>query len=535
MARATAFSTTFFNEAGGYVISDVSESIEGSGFRLFLRELERARGGVDLGLPQPVSGQQLFKLFSQLREPPIVDGVKHIDTSGLMPTIDYIESNGGFRDFWVIGDREGGGLRGTVHDDVILGGNRSDFILGFRGDDFVNGGGGNDVIGGGNGDDHLFGGNGNDLLNGKRGDDILQGGQGNDTLVGSAGADTFYFSDADFDRGNRTTDIIRDFRARQGDQIVDTTGLLRVVDVAEDSPFANATVLKNSVTGDRVIVYGSALTQDDILLEYHEPGTILEGAHSMPRKGIYVGGVPSAPNGTVGFQVERAGGYVDGDNFVETYNLIVTNNTDKTILNAADLDLRLTSGFQPLNVIADSVFGASYHNGVFDLSGGGDRAIGAGQHLQMVQFSVLNRPPFVNVGIDPNSANNFIPDYPGKDDAIYQPAFKITVRLSETDREGGTAEIFIKNIGNTTLHDLDNMEFRFNDGQISVTDDPWGADFYNNRFAVEPWGTDAPHGALAVGETVKLFGFTYEVDPHSDATVQVNDFRFVSDFADLIS
>ncbi|UOM36063.1 calcium-binding protein [Acuticoccus sp. I52.16.1] len=536
MPRAVSFNTQYFNESGGYSITEVTGAVNRYAFRNFLSELETDRGGVDLGLPQPVDSGQLYQILAQLRVPPVVDGVKHIDLTGVYPTVEYIASNDGFRDVWVIGDNRGGGLRGTTKDDLILAGRGDDIVLGQSGADFINGGDGNDVLGGGGGDDFLFGDTGNDLLRGRRGDDILQGGAGNDTLSGAQGADTFMFQDSDFS-GASSVDIIRDYHPRQGDQIVDTTGLLKVEKTGDISPYGNGTgtILVNELTNDRVIVYGARVRDKDILNQYVEPDVSPDGARSIPREGIYVGGTPTPPTGAgiVAFDLQRIAGYQDGDDFIETYQVTVRNNTDRTILNTAELDIKLAGG--TFDIVAGSVFGGRYSGGTFDLASGGRRALPGESEVSVLQFSVANRSPLTPISIDGSSANDFSPEFSGSQDTYYQPAFQITVEISGRTDEGGTAEVFITNIGNTTLQDLDNMVFSFSDGDITVTDSPWGADYFSDRFAVEPWSTSNGHGALAQGETTKLFGFTYELDDGSDAKVDVNDFRLKSDFDDLIS
>jgi Ca2+-binding RTX toxin-like protein len=72
-------------------------------------------------------------------------------------------------------------LRGTDHDDVIIG---SD------GDDRIDGFGGNDVICGGPGRDRIDAGHGDDVVRGDTDDDRVDGGPGFDTVVGDAGYDT---------------------------------------------------------------------------------------------------------------------------------------------------------------------------------------------------------------------------------------------------------------------------------------------------------------------------------------------------------
>jgi len=153
----------------------------------------------------------------------------------------------------------------------------------------------------------------------------------------------------------------------------------------------------------------------------------------------------------------------------------------------------------------------------------------------VLQFSLANRPVDQPVSFQESSITSFVPQYAGNVRDYNQPAFRITVTLSETTDTGGTAEVFIRNIGNQSLRDLDNMEFRFNDREIDVTDDIWGAVYFDRKFAVEPWTENAPHGDLNINERAKLFGFTYEKDKTSDAEVEVSDFFLSSDFEDLIN
>ncbi len=81
--------------------------------------------------------------------------------------------------------------------------------------DLVDGAEGNDTIWTGGGDDILFGAEGNDKLYGEGGNDYLIGGAGDDILRGGSGADGFVFTSDDLGG----SDIIRDFRAEQGDTL----------------------------------------------------------------------------------------------------------------------------------------------------------------------------------------------------------------------------------------------------------------------------------------------------------------------------
>ncbi|SDB67972.1 immunoglobulin-like domain-containing protein, partial [Pseudomonas sp. NFACC13-1] len=82
------------------------------------------------------------------------------------------------------------------------------------GNDTLLGGAGNDIIFGQGGNDTLDGGKGNDILLGGTGNDTLIGGQGNDTLIGGLGGDTFVWK-----AGDTGTDVIKDFKAADGDRI----------------------------------------------------------------------------------------------------------------------------------------------------------------------------------------------------------------------------------------------------------------------------------------------------------------------------
>lgn len=117
-------------------------------------------------------------------------------------------------------------------DDILVGGDDGDWLSGGAGNDIIYGGNlpadgadtnaagsgwtitglsgfFNDVLDGGAGDDTIIGGSGNDLIS---------GGNGNDTLTGATGADRFLFDDAD------GSDVIIDFSAAQGDQVLLSTG-----------------------------------------------------------------------------------------------------------------------------------------------------------------------------------------------------------------------------------------------------------------------------------------------------------------------
>ncbi len=108
---------------------------------------------------------------------------------------------------------------GSDDDDVFFSSLGRDRLRGGRGDDLLDGGAGNDDLRGEDDDDNLFGDDGDDRLDGGDGDDDLFGGFGKDRLSGGKGADDFVFRSVSDSAIGRDRDSIRDFRARDGDQI----------------------------------------------------------------------------------------------------------------------------------------------------------------------------------------------------------------------------------------------------------------------------------------------------------------------------
>src|SRR5438093_6607033 len=74
-------------------------------------------------------------------------------------------------------------IRGTIHDEELVGTPKADVICGLGGNDTISGLGGNDRLIGADGNDHLI------------------GGPGKDTLLGGNGSDTFEAKD-------RTRDVV---------------------------------------------------------------------------------------------------------------------------------------------------------------------------------------------------------------------------------------------------------------------------------------------------------------------------------------
>ncbi|WP_218244358.1 tandem-95 repeat protein [Pseudomonas sp. FW305-20] len=105
-------------------------------------------------------------------------------------------------------------LLGGAGNDIIFGQGGDDKLYGGSGNDILLGGTGNDLLNGEAGDDFLIGGTGTDTLDGGAGNDTLLGGTGNDTLIGGLGGDTFVWK-----AGDTGTDVIKDFKASEGDRI----------------------------------------------------------------------------------------------------------------------------------------------------------------------------------------------------------------------------------------------------------------------------------------------------------------------------
>ncbi|MCA9196081.1 MAG: hypothetical protein KDA87_01035 [Planctomycetales bacterium] len=83
-------------------------------------------------------------------------------------------------------------LRGSNHNDYLVGDGVANKIWGGGGDDNIRGGGGDDALNGEDGNDTVDGEDGDDWVGGKAGNDILLGGPGNDVLVGDGGDDQLF-------------------------------------------------------------------------------------------------------------------------------------------------------------------------------------------------------------------------------------------------------------------------------------------------------------------------------------------------------
>ena len=136
-------------------------------------------------------------------------------------------------------DGQGGNDRiyGGDGNDALRGNTGNDLLYGGEGTDRLEGGDDDDVLYGGAGDEKgsflapdnsgalaayeggLFGGNGNDEIYGGGGSDNITGGMGTDVMYGGKGADTFFFTSvAEIGKGS-ASDLIGDFRRKDGDLI----------------------------------------------------------------------------------------------------------------------------------------------------------------------------------------------------------------------------------------------------------------------------------------------------------------------------
>ncbi|MFM7423254.1 MAG: Hint domain-containing protein, partial [Alphaproteobacteria bacterium] len=111
-------------------------------------------------------------------------GAVTVDLSGAIGT-----ATGGADDFLTGVEN----LRGSSHNDALVGDDGTNVLLGGNGDDSLAGGGGNDSLFGGDGVDQLSGGAGNDWLDFGAGNDFFRylttDSFGNETLIGGAGFD----------------------------------------------------------------------------------------------------------------------------------------------------------------------------------------------------------------------------------------------------------------------------------------------------------------------------------------------------------
>jgi hypothetical protein len=127
-----------------------------------------------------------------------IDGVGSFATSGLTQVVvkaqagnDTVSLNGPGVPVTVFGGDGNDTLIGSAGSDRLYGENGNDYLTGNAGNDLLVGGNGNDILDGGAGDDRLLGDHGDDRLNGGAGNDTLFGGADRDTLSGGDGFDRY--------------------------------------------------------------------------------------------------------------------------------------------------------------------------------------------------------------------------------------------------------------------------------------------------------------------------------------------------------
>ncbi|XWN29546.1 MAG: hypothetical protein ROR55_18870 [Devosia sp.] len=524
MGKPATFNTERFNRKDGYIVEDISDSVDDKGFAQYLRGLRSdPEAKIAIGLPRPIEAGDLYDLFIQLRQNPVPGGVKQVDVREVRDTVRFIEQRDGFRDTWVIDDETGGKVNGTKLDDVMFGEDGRDRMFGRAGNDFMDGGEANDTLFGGDGRDNLRGDDGNDKLLGGAQNDILRGGIGDDTLSGGQGADAFIFDKADFTGDSRT--VITDYKAGQFDQIVDNSGQLKVIATGKIAIFGGkGTLLEHDKTGDYVFVKGARLDQKDIQDSYTKPP-----AGTGKDKGKN-GEVEERP--VIELSLESTVIFDDGNTKTEVFRVSVQNLSDEALTNIDDLRLKFRDAGK-LDLVEGETFGATYADGVFDLSSGGEKVIGAGAKIEAFGFLVTNRPADVTVTTNDFRPIDFTPE--GFDGPIKnEVGFRLSVRVLEEGDGSGAVEVFIRNVGDERLTDLENLEFRFTEKAVKDVTAVWGADYFDRTFAVEPWeGNTRPD--LEPGKGTKLLGFSFTDRKGQDATIDPEDFRLTSNFDDLLS
>ena len=350
-------------------------------------------------------------------------------------------------------------------------------------------------------------------------------------LKGNGGNDVFLFSNEDFRGGGKTTDVIADYA--KGDHIVDLTGELRVADSGRVDGFGRGTLLEHRDTGDSVFVEDAILRQRDILTSYAMPDQSGGGQDNNGGEGGRGAGAVTFSQKTdlYDLTIERASAFFDGTNNVEVYQVFLENKGGTPISNLDELEIRIAGGGKLDIVNADN---ATYRDGWFQPGSG---IVGGGDNGRVFGFQVLNRPGSIDIDDRSLRAPDFEPRGPNGHKIPDEAGFKLTIRDVEPFPGGISQEVFIRNVGGTTLHDLDNLEFHF-DGKLGHVSSTWGVDYFNHTFAVNPWDDGADHSDLRPGEKTKLFGFTFEPgqgSPDPATIVDAADFHLISNFNDLLS
>lgn len=519
MAAMATFSTARFNADGGYRITGI-RGTDSPEFSRFLDGLDDAgRRPVDV-YDQAIAGGELADLFAPLADAPF-SRVEVVEPGRLAGIVRQ-----GLGDQWIIGSRSDDRLRGSQRDDVIFAESGEDAVSGRGGDDFVSGGNGRDRLSGGEGDDILHGGGGRDVIDGGAGDDIIRVGADEDVANGGDGADTFLYAARDFD-GRPRTDVITDFEGGEGDQIVDETGDLRVLETGFIAAMdAEGTLLGNRRGDALLFVEDARIERGDILRTYRTPESDLGDGVSIDGAQRFSG--PVIPD--VELRVQISAAFNDGVNDVENYDVYVINNTGSTVSNLGDLKIR----FEDIDgVEIANANSATFARGGFDVGAG---VVFADGETRIFGFQAYDRPRNVKLDGDRADIGGFRPRDGDGDVIATGTGFELTTRVVESHQGGASVEVFMKNIGSETLVDLDAMEFRFDDDVRRIVS-TWGVETFDDKFAVSPWAMDVPHGPLEPGDRAKLFGFSFKAVSGDvpSRVVDAADFTLTSNFLDLLS
>ncbi|MEM7695399.1 MAG: hypothetical protein AAF318_13180 [Pseudomonadota bacterium] len=535
MARIFSIKTGDFTEAGGYVVGGIAANAD----RLdtFIDWLNQRPGRVlDVGADRPIEKGVLAKILDQLDEPPVVGNVKQIDVTGIKVDLDRLTNNGpGLRDSFHVDDNQSSRIVASMKDDVVLGRGGHDKIFGLKGDDFIDGGSRNDTIKGGRGDDELKGSGGNDKLEGGDGHDTLSGGAGSDTMTGGGGYDAFVFGAADMRGNTLDRDVINSFD-KGIDEIVDLTGDLSIAAVGDIPDFDdNGTLLQNDVTGDLIFVRDVSLTAADIKRSITPP---------PPGADDDQGGLPGDDDddGNTGGQTRPAAAFKlelqkvsessDGIERLETFQLKVRNLSDIGIVNLDDLALRFAHAN---DLVIKNIVGATLNNGVFDITDGTVGTLRSGGEANLFQFQVSNRPRNIDIELTDFASTGFrAEDVNGNPVGTGLEGFTLGVRMIDPFANGGSAEVFMRNVGTSPIMNIEDTVFEFSDPDVTDVTSVWGARENNFEFDVIPWvGND--RATLNPGESQKLFGFTYSFTGTDRPDIGRDDFKMTSSLDDLFS
>ncbi|MEO1103579.1 MAG: hypothetical protein AAFW98_07600, partial [Pseudomonadota bacterium] len=293
---------------------------------------------------------------------------------------------------------------------------------------------------------------------------------------------------------------------------------LQVIDSGRVEGFQKkGTLLAHANTGDQVFVAGELLSDGDINDRIEPVGTIPKPT---------VRRVDSIELNLVRLTQYEA----NGDTF-EVFQLRVRNTANEAITNLSDLDVRFSDASR-LDIGA--VNGATLDRGTFELFPNSIGVIGPGGDTGLFTFEVRDRPAGISVTTSDFSADNFTPRGEDGQPVNNQVGFRLQIREIDPFENGGSVEVFIRNVGNTPITNLEDAVFEFLQDNADITA-VWGArERDDDILDVIPWSGDA-RGDLSPGERTKLFGFSYEFSGDDRPDIDVADFALVSRLGDLLA